>query len=128
MHLSRVISQSASHLPPVPGLEGLPVVVRPVARLQGEAGFFAIKEHFEEDRRIFLGAVEDELQVCAHRHLVGLAPAMDFVGVEVVVTHPVHIQDLHQGEDRVVVAEAEVGADAARRRCGRRRCGRRPWR
>ena len=113
MHLSRVISQSASHLPPIPGLEGLPVVIRPVARLQREAGFFAVKEHLEEDFRLAGGAVEDELEVGAHGDVVGLAPIGDFVGGEVVVAHPVHVQDLHQGEDRVVVAEAEVGADAA---------------
>ena len=65
MHLSRVISQSASHLSPIPGLEGLPVVIRPVARLQGEAGFFAVEEHLEEDGGVLLGSVEDELEVRA---------------------------------------------------------------
>ena len=64
MHLSRVISQSASHLPPVPGLEGLPVVIRPVARLQGETGFFAVEVHLEEEGAL-LGAIEDELEVSA---------------------------------------------------------------
>ena len=65
MHLSSVISQRDSRLPPVPGLEGLPVVVRPDARLQGEAGFFAVEEHLEEDFRLAGGAVEDELEVRA---------------------------------------------------------------
>ena len=65
MHLSSVISQRDSRLPPVPGLEGLPVVVRPVARLQGEAGFFAVEEHLEEDGGVLPGAVEDELEVDA---------------------------------------------------------------
>ena len=64
MHLSSVISQRDSRLPPVPGLEGLPVVVRPVVRLQGEAGFFAVEEHLEEEGAL-LGAIEDELEVDA---------------------------------------------------------------
>ena len=65
MHLSHVISQRNSRLPPVPGLEGFPAVIRPVARLQGEAGFFAVEEHLEEDFRLAGGAVEDEREVRA---------------------------------------------------------------
>ena len=64
MHLSSVISQRDSRLPPVPGLEGLPVVVGPVVRLQREAGFFAVEEHLEEEGAL-LGAIEDELEVGA---------------------------------------------------------------
>ena len=80
MHLPIVISQWESRLPPIPGLEGLPVVIRPVARLQGEAGFFAVEEHLEEDFRLAGGAVEDELEVGAHVDVVGLAPGGDLVG------------------------------------------------
>ena len=57
-------TSSGNGLPPVPGFEGLPVVVGPVALLQGEAGFFAVEEHLEEEGAL-LGAIEDELEVGA---------------------------------------------------------------
>jgi len=57
-------TSSGAGLPPVPGLEGLPVVIRPFVRLQGEAGFLAVEEHLEEEGAL-LGAIEDELEVGA---------------------------------------------------------------
>lgn len=66
-------------------------------------------EHLEQDFVRAGGLVEHEVDVGAHGDLLEAADVGNFIGILGFLAHAVQVQDHHEGQDGVVVAEAEIG-------------------